>query len=116
MEDVEAARQRPSPRSPACSDRSPIHGPIPTNALPRRRTPTMRSPSLFLLALALPLAGAAVSASGETITVTTLEDVRDFGGAQRVADLPGPDGRISFGEAVAAANNEPGPQAIHFAI
>lgn len=76
----------------------------------------MRSPSLFLLALALPLAGAAASASGETITVTTLEDVRDFGGAQRVANLPGPDGLVSFGEAVEAANNEPGPQRIHFAI
>jgi len=55
-------------------------------------------------------------ATGEIITVTTLNDVRDFGGAQRIADLPGPDGRVSFGEAVTAANNEPGPQAIHFAI
>lgn len=76
----------------------------------------MRTSSLFLLGLAAPLAGATASASGETLTVTTLHDVRDFGGAQRVADLPGPDGRVSFGEAVAAANNEPGPQTIHFAI
>lgn len=55
-------------------------------------------------------------AADETITVTTLEDVRDFSGAQRFADLPGPDGLVSFGEAVEAANNEPGPQTIHFAI
>ncbi len=73
----------------------------------------MRSSTLFLLVLA-PLCGAAASA--QTITVTTLHDVRDFGGPQRIADLPGPDGRVSFGEAVAAANNEPGPQTIHFAI
>lgn len=52
----------------------------------------------------------------ETITVTTLEDVSDFTGAQQVSDLPGPDGRVSFHEAVAAANNTAGPQTIAFAI
>ena len=35
-------------------------------------------------------------AGGETITVTTLNDVSDFSGAQQVNDLPGPDGRVSF--------------------
>ena len=54
--------------------------------------------------------------TGETITVTTLFDVTDFSGAQRVEDLPGPDGRVSFREAVIAANNTPGPQTIAFAI
>ena len=54
--------------------------------------------------------------TGETITVTTLFDVTDFSGAQRVGDLPGPDGRVSFREAVIAANNTPGPQTIAFAI
>src|ERR1041385_1621154 len=55
-------------------------------------------------------------ASGETITVTTLDDVSDFSGFQQVSDLPGPDGRVSFREAVTAANNTPGSQTIAFAI
>jgi hypothetical protein len=54
--------------------------------------------------------------ANETITVTTLEDVTDFTGAQRVGDLPGPDGVVSFREAVTAANNTTGPQTIAFAI
>ncbi len=58
----------------------------------------------------------AADASGETITVTTLEDVSDFTGVRQVGNLPGPDGRISFREAVTAANNTPGPQTIAFAI
>jgi hypothetical protein len=64
-----------------------------------------------LLALTAPL-----NAGGETITVTTLNDVTDFGGAQQVADLPGPDGVVSFREACTAANNTAGPQTIEFAI
>jgi hypothetical protein len=59
------------------------------------------------------LAGAA---SGQTLTVDTLEDRTDFGGARQVADLPGPDGRVSFREAVYATNNTPGPQTVEFAI
>lgn len=53
---------------------------------------------------------------GEIITVTTVADIVDFGGSQNVAALPGPDGRVSFREAILAANNTPGPQSIHFAI
>lgn len=49
-------------------------------------------------------------------TVNTLQDVVDFGGAQRLGDLPGPDGLISFREAVIAANNTPGPQTVAFNI
>ena len=52
----------------------------------------------------------------EIITVTTLDDVSDFSGLQQVNDLPGPDGRVSFREAVTAANNTPGTQTIAFAI
>ena len=59
----------------------------------------------------LPLDG-----GGETVTVTTLDDVSDFSGLQQVSDLPGPDGRVSFREAVTAANNTPGAQTIAFAI
>ncbi|PYJ06946.1 MAG: hypothetical protein DMF06_17035, partial [Verrucomicrobia bacterium] len=54
--------------------------------------------------------------ANETITVTTLHDVTDFSGNQQVADLPGPDGLVSFREAVNAANNTTGPQTIAFAI
>ena len=57
-----------------------------------------------------------VPLGGETITVTTCNDVSDFSGTQQVSDLPGPDGRVSFREAVTAANNTPGPQTIAFAI
>ncbi len=68
-----------------------------------------------LIAFALPtLACAAVHA--QTITVTTAYEVIDFQGAQRVADLPGPDRRVSFHEALAAAGNTPGPQTIAFAV
>src|SRR5688500_6909637 len=56
-----------------------------------------------------------VPLSGETITVTTCNDVSDFSGAQQVSDLPGPDGRVSFREACTAANNTPGGQTIAFA-
>jgi hypothetical protein len=56
------------------------------------------------------------TALGQTITVNTLEDISDFGGARQVGDLPGPDGLVSFREAVTAANNTPGPQTIAFAI
>src|ERR1044072_1495977 len=52
----------------------------------------------------------------ETITVNPLDDVTDFTGAQQVGDLPGPDGRVSFREAVTAANNTTGPQTSAFAV
>lgn len=58
----------------------------------------------------------AASASAQTVTVTTLEDVSDFGGAQQVSDLPGPDGRVSFREAILACQNTGGAQTIEFAI
>ena len=68
---------------------------------------------LIGVSMACLLAGAA---SGQTLTVDTLEDRTDFGGARQVADLPGPDGRVSFREAVYATNNTPGPQTVEFAI
>ncbi len=52
----------------------------------------------------------------QTVTVTTVEDVVDFAGAQNVGDLPGPDGRVSFREALTATNRTAGPQTIEFAI
>jgi len=57
------------------------------------------------------------SATAQTIRVDlALDDFTDFGGAQTVADLPGPDGHITLREAVYAANNTPGAQTIAFAI
>ena len=81
----------------------------------------MKRTILRCLACTLAALGAAlaapVQAAGETITVNlALDDFMDFSGAQRVADLPGPDGAITLREAVTAANNTPGPQTIAFAI
>jgi hypothetical protein len=64
--------------------------------------------------LVLPIEVRAVAE--DVIVVTTLEDDVDFGGAQEVDDLPGPDGAVSFREAVIAANNTLGPQTITFNI
>ncbi len=68
--------------------------------------------SLILLALT----GAIRAAGAQTILVDTSNDVVDFGGAQRVADLPGPDGKISLPEAGLASDNTPGVQTIGFHI
>lgn len=50
------------------------------------------------------------------IIVNTTSDAADFGGAQQVVDLPGPDGVVSLREAIVAANNTAGPQIIGFSI
>ena len=69
-----------------------------------------------MLVVLLLLAAVAVSANGQTITVTNVEDVRDAGYEATIEDLPGPDGLISFAEAMIAANNTPGHQTIGFGI
>jgi hypothetical protein len=52
-----------------------------------------------------------------TVQVTTTDDSLDFTGAQQIADLPGPDGKVSLREAIIAANNSPpGPHTINFDI
>ena len=79
---------------------------------PRSRTARLA----LLLAVPASLVSASSSLGAQTVTVTTVEDVTDFGGARRVEDLPGPDGLVSFREAVLASNNTPGPQSVHFAI
>ncbi len=55
-------------------------------------------------------------AFGQTVTVDTSSDVVDFGGAQMVGDLPGPDGQVSLREAGLASDNTPGIQTIAFAV
>ena len=51
-----------------------------------------------------------------TVVVDTTDDSVDFGGAQQVADLPGPDGKTTLREAIIAANNTAGPHSIQFNI
>jgi hypothetical protein len=64
----------------------------------------------------LALSGLAPVAGAQTIFVNTANDLIDFGGAQQVADLPGPDGRVSLAEAGLASDNTPGVQTIGFHI
>ncbi len=57
------------------------------------------------------------NAKGQTITVTISDDIVDIDWTSAtIDDLPGPDGEISFSEALIAANNTPGHQTIGFAI
>ena len=75
-----------------------------------RPNPAAWRPVAFLLLLT------ATPAVAQTIYVTTSSDVVDFGGAQQVADLPGPDGLVSLAEAGLASDNTPGVQTIGFHI
>ncbi len=68
---------------------------------------------------AAPLAalGLAAAASAQPdVLVDHPEDWVDFPAPQTLAQLPGPDGTVSFREAAIACNNTPGPQTIGFAI
>lgn len=69
-------------------------------------------------ALLLPIAAALAPVTfGQTVTVTTSQDVIDVNFfTATIADLPGPDGKISFLEAIIATNNTPGHQTIAFNI
>ncbi|MFN0206995.1 MAG: hypothetical protein ACKVS6_11900 [Planctomycetota bacterium] len=69
---------------------------------------------VFLI-LALTLAPVA-TLSAQTVYVTTVSDVVDFGGLQRVNNLPGPDGKVSMREAAIASNNTAGAQTIGFQV
>lgn len=84
--------------------------------------PTSRPNRFPTFALVLPLS-ALVSAlaatrplSAQVVYVTTAADVVDFGGAQKVANLPGPDGKVSLAEAGIASDNTPGIQTIGFHV
>lgn len=68
--------------------------------------------------LALVIATGTLSAfSQEKVTVTTLFDISDVDlSAVLPQGLPGPDGVVSFREALAATNNAAGPQIVEFAI
>ena len=62
------------------------------------------------------LLASAAHAGSVIVTVTTLNDVSDVATPNQISDLPGPDGRVSFREALALVNTMPGPQTIHFNI
>lgn len=69
---------------------------------------------IIILSAALIVAGAAAAG---TITVTTSSDPIDIDPASgTISDLPGPDGIVSFSEALIAANNTLGADTITFAI
>lgn len=55
-------------------------------------------------------------ATAQTITVTTTANEVDIPISATIADLPGPDGLVSFREALRVSDNEPGRQTIAFAI
>lgn len=68
-----------------------------------------------LSALAVLLAASA--APSDTVTVTTgFDDIDIDWQTATIADLPGPDGVVSFSEAMIATNNTPGHDRIEFAI
>lgn len=54
--------------------------------------------------------------AAQVIVVDTSDDVIDFGGAQQVANLPGPDGKVSLAEAGLASDNTAGVQTIAFNV
>ncbi|MCE9593481.1 MAG: right-handed parallel beta-helix repeat-containing protein [Planctomycetes bacterium] len=72
---------------------------------------------LHALQVLLALTATIRAADAQTITVD-IEDasIFDVSTTATVADLPGPDGHISFGEAMVASNNTPGRQTVAFAI
>ena len=67
--------------------------------------------------LLLALLASAGAVQAQTVTVTTSFDDIDIDyWTGTVADLPGPDGKVSFPEALRATDNTPGHQTIEFAI
>ncbi len=69
-----------------------------------------------LLAALAGLACACGTAAGQTITVDSANDLVDIPWSGTIADLPGPNGKVSLREAMIAADNTPGAQTIGFAI
>ena len=74
----------------------------------------MRASTFFVPPFVALLASAAL---GQTVIVDTAADTVDVDAqSATIADLPGPDGRVSFSEAMIATNNTPGHQTIGFHI
>ena len=86
-----------------------------STALPARRRASLVAVAAATLALLVSITPATAQEE-PTITVDTTSDLVDFGGAQTVADLPGPDGQTSLREAAIASTNTAGPETIAFDI
>jgi hypothetical protein len=71
---------------------------------------------LSLTAIVAILGTIGAAASAQTVTVTTSADVVDVDSSATIADLPGPDGVVSFREALLVSDNEPERQTIGFEI
>jgi len=91
--------------------------------VPARNLVTEGSSRILALALMYVTVGVAMQivlpvAIGQaaTVTVNSTSAVVDFAGARQVADLPGPDGRVTFPEAAIATTNTSGPDLIAFHI
>src|SRR5919109_4441215 len=72
--------------------------------------------SASMLGVAVLMTVVPALAQTSTIVVNSTSDIEDFGGAQQVGDLPGPDGQVTLREAITASNNTLGPQTIAFNI
>ncbi len=80
-------------------------------------TALMRMGNWWYLVCAVTLAILTNVALGQTVTVTTTADVIDIDWqSATIDDLPGPDGEVSFSEAMIATDNTPGHQTVEFAI
>lgn len=71
---------------------------------------------ISLLSLALLAAASAAPAATITVTIGSSDPIDINPQTGRISDLPGPDGRVSFSEAMIAANNTPGFDTIGFQI
>ena len=72
--------------------------------------------SALMLGVAVLMTAVPALAQTSTIIVNSTSDIEDFGCAQQIGNLPGPDGRVTLREAITAANNTVGPQTITFRI
>lgn len=85
---------------------------------PRSKSPARGFATILLWIIVGACATLALCASARaaTVTVNSTSSVVDFAGAQRVSDLPGPDGLVTFHEAALATTNTLGPDVIAFHI
>jgi hypothetical protein len=80
------------------------------------KSPFTNPAALFPLAIVALATLGAIQVQGQMITVTTGADVTDIPSTATMAQLPGPDGVVSFREALRVSDNQTGRQTIGFAI
>jgi len=67
---------------------------------------TLRVATALVLGILVLIPIAPSFAQTSTIVVNSTSDIEDFGGAQQIGNLPGPDGLVTLREAITAANTE----------